>query len=135
MPNYTKNQFIKANFILTTQATLTQRKTNFYLLGISRLTKNHQYYKSSLRKTLTQTFILPKFSNNTCHKVVRRRQKCLTSSLRAFFYANDYNTNDQTTERKTREKLKDSNSGTYSVLTYNLISLPQYLSKLQYFKC
>ena len=34
---------------------------NFYLSGISGLTKNHQY-KTRLKRRLTQTVVFPKFS-------------------------------------------------------------------------
>ena len=52
------------------------RKENLYSFGISRLTKKHQYHKIKLRRRLTQTLIIRKFSYNTCHKVVRRRYIC-----------------------------------------------------------
>ena len=80
-----KKSVHKSQFYINHASQLNSKKTNFYLLGISRLTKNHQYYKSSLRKRLTQTFILPKFSNNACHKVVRRRKKCHDKFTQSIF--------------------------------------------------
>ena len=71
-------------------------------------------YRMRLRIILIQNSIFPKFSYNTCDKVLRRRniywyhEKCTQSTFtmpKAIYNANIYNLKlEHMTERKTRER-------------------------------